>query len=469
MRQCVIFGCGQVGNAAYIKLRELYNVIAWSDNNSELWGKRKENRRIIAPSELQNMCINIDLDVVVAVSLYKDICSQLERLKIENIILWKVGFLYLYKNNRFYPLKADNKIYHTKGHDKGYHILFVQTSACIRTHKIAKALKKRGINVSLAFLTESPAWSNCEYAKIYDNIYPVISMEQFIDFVNKSEFDFVHSSNEPDFLTMLLNQTNKAVIHDCHDLSSAYIRMSPEELFIEYAANKKSRGVIYTTEGIRNEALKKFDISVEKTFVLENLISEELMPNSKYEKLSRKDHEMHCVYEGGVIPHDHESHRYFEDIWRNLAEHGIHVHFYTTCNKEYCKYLESLHEKIHYEGNLSSQRLAAEMTKYDVGLCILNVTEKNKQYLEYASPNKIQEYVNAGIPVAVGAIESQRDFVESNRFGRQIDMKGNIYEQIRSISLIPIEDGILGEKGFTLESRIDDLICFYEKCVKGSI
>ena len=92
------------------------------------------------------------------------------------------------------------------------------------------------------------------------------------------------------------------------------------------------------------------------------------------------------------------------------------------------------------------------------------MTPKNRQYLEFASPNKIQEYVNAGIPVAVGDIESQREFVETNLFGSAVDMKGDLNTQITEISKINISKGVLREKGFTLESRIPQLLQFYNEC-----
>ena len=312
----------------------------------------------------------------------------------------------------------------------------------------------------MAYLTASPDQINNEYVSIYDDIIPINSLESLEYLVNNNDFIYVHSSNEPDFLTMLLTKTNKIVIHDCHDLSSAYKKMTPVEITMEYIANKKSSGIIYTSEGIRNVAVKKFNIPKEKTFVLENLISEELKPNKYLQKLQKDDNEIHCVYEGGVVPNDKESHRYFEVIFKKIAESGAHMHFYTNCDVKYCKFLEGLHPNIHYEGNHSSKELAYKMTQYDVGVCVLNVTDKNRQYLEFASPNKIQEYVNAGIPIAVGDVQSQIDFVESNGFGKYIDMDGDILEQMKDIAKIKIEEDALIKRRLTLESKIPKLVEF---------
>lgn len=465
MKKMILFGTGPLGEIAYYKLSKMNDILFYVDNDKNKTGKSLHGIEIIDVQKLQQIYDAQIMDIVVSSRYFDEIGNQLCNIGICQYYVISDGLLLYHKKQGecMLPYVMEEPQYYSSKSDKKS-ILFVQSVACIRTHKIASALKKYGWNVFLAYLITPPEQSNPEYAYIYDEIYSIYSIQQFVEFINKSDFDYVHSSNEPDFLTMILNQTNKTIIHDCHDLSSAYKSTSPEEMFIEFEANRNSCGVIYTTEGIRDSALKKFNIPKEKTFVLGNLISQELVPQKKLEKISSADRELHCVYEGGVVPRDKDSHRYFEHIWKKIAESGVHVHFYTNCDKEYCTYLESLHEKIHYEGNFSSKQLSEEMTKYDVGLCILNVTEKNKQYLEYASPNKIMEYINSGIPVAVGNILSQKQFVEKNGFGKEIDFNRGIFEQIRNIARIEIEDNILHKKELNLESKIPELINFYETC-----
>jgi hypothetical protein len=463
MQNVILFGAGFYGKGAYDRLKNKFNIMFYIDNNHALWGE-KVNGLDVKSIECLNDFEAEEAKIVICTKSYPQIAMQLSTMGIDEYYIFLEGFLYhTDKYESMMPIEIESCSYYKNIDDKKS-ILYVQNASCIRTHKIALAVKNMGYKVYLAYSTNSPLQSNSEYANIYDGIFPIISMESLIDFVNKSDFKYVHSSNEPDFLTVLLTRTNKTIIHDCHDLSSAYKSMTPEEMELERLANVESDGVIYTTEGIRQEALRKFNIEKEKTFVLENLITEELEPTEIKEKKSKMDGKLHCVYEGGVIGNDSESHRYFEKIWYKIADSGIVVHFYTNYDLEYCRYLESLHPNIHYEGNRTSKELANELTQYDVGLCILNVTPKNRQYLEFASPNKIQEYVNAGIPVAVGDIESQREFVETNLFGSAVDMKGDLKTQITEISQINISKGVLREKGFTLESRIPQLLQFYNEC-----
>ena len=468
-KKCMIFGCGAVGKVAYNKLNQIYNILAYIDNNKELWGNSMNKTSIISPTDAKQIHDdNEDIVIIIAVVKYYDIFLQLKQMGISNIMVWKSGLLY-HCNGQYNLIPVEEICIPYKKHNgERMSVLFVQTSPCIRTNKIAKSLKDNGIETSLAYMDNSPHFNNNIYAKAYMNYYAINSFQGLINYINNSDYDLIHSSNEPDILTALLSFSNKPVVHDCHDLSSAYKSMTPDEMAVEFIANVKSAGVIYTTEGIRNVALKKFGIRKEKTFVLENLISEELIPDRHLDKISASDGKMHIVYEGGIIGNDKMNHRFFETIWLKIASQGIHIHFYSPSDYSYCTYLEKLHPNLHFEGNLSSRELSVEMSKYDVGLCWLNTNDKNKQYLEFASPNKIQEYVNAGIPVAVGNVESQIDYVEGHGFGKYLDLNSDIKKELYEISNIKIPDKVLVEKELTFERRIPYLMEYYENIKEHS-
>lgn len=464
-KKCIVFGCGNIGKTSYYKLNQIYDIVAYTDNNEKLWGEKLYEKEIVSPEEMQKLCKENSIIIIIAVMNYQVIYEQLKDMGIQNIIVIKLGFLYeINQQGVLYSIENYRSPF-IKMRKNKLSILYIQISPCIRTNKIARLLKDRGMQVSLAYLNINKQTKEQIESGLYEYCYPICSLKGLIDFVNSSEFDLIHSSNEPDLLTALLTNSNKPIVHDCHDLSSAYKSMSPIEMAVEYIANVKSKGVIYTTEGIRDVACKKFSIEKNKTFVLENLISEELQPERKLEKLSLLDGEIHCVYEGGIIGGDKMSHRYFEEIWKKITDCGIHIHFYSPSDEKYCRVLETKSEYLHFEGNYSSKELAIEMSKYDIGLCILNINDTNRQYLEFASPNKVQEYVNAGLPVAVSNIQSLINYVEKNHFGRNIDMDGDIKMQLEEIVKINIPEKILQKKGLTLESKTSKLISFYQNCL----
>ncbi|WP_026503802.1 hypothetical protein [Butyrivibrio sp. NC3005] len=468
MKRCIIFGCGNIGkDNLYLKITDTFNIIAYSDNNKELWGKTVHGITIIPPKDIVHIQRMKDTCIIVAIDDIRksiDIIEQLQREGIRDISVWKGGYLYEY--NRRDGLKPYVGYYspYILSTDT-MNILYVQNEACIRTHKIAKGMSDCGYNVYLAYTYNTPIERFKEYASVYKRIIPIHSSNDLISLTNSCNFDLIHSSNEPDYLSAALNKSSVAVVHDCHDLSSLYKSMTPEELVMEYIANKYLDGVIYSSNEVREIALKMFKNAYERTFVLENLISKELKPSCRFEKLSSKDGKLHAVYEGGVVKNK-DSHRFFEEIWQKIAKCNVNIHFYTNCDFEYCKYLESLSPYIHYEGNMTSKDLANEMSRYDVGLSILNVTFENKKYLESSFPNKIQEYINAGLPVAVGNnIQSQIDFVKRYRVGDLIDFNDDIHSQLSRISKICIDDDNLEKNGLVLEVKVKKLADFYKNCI----
>ena len=353
--------------------------------------------------------------------------------------------------------------YHKKGNDKSLHVLFVSDFAGIRDHKMASLVKKAGEKVFLAYIVRSPYDGFSEYADLYEEMYQIMSLQSLFDFVKNSEFDIIHCSSQPDHITPVLIHSGKTVIHDCHDLRSSNESLTPDRLTLEYLAHTGAAGVIYPTAGLRDEAVRKFALSKERTLVIENYPFKDLLQKSRKEKLSDTDGEIHCVYEGGITHGDKGCRRYFEKIWLKMAEAGLHIHYYSQSDESYCRFLETLHPRLHYEGNVSSYGLSSELTQYDVGLCIYNSTPKNQLYIEYASPNKFYEYVNAGIPVAISGVKSLSLIAEENHFGRHIDLNGDIMQQMKEIAEIEIPFGILEEKGFTFDNNTDELLKFYEK------
>ena len=466
MKKAIIFGCGAIGTNTFLKIKEMYNVIAWSDNNEKLWGKQKEGIEIINPQNISVYIGGEEVIIFVAVAESNGIVKQLYSYSLSNIYIWKSGYFY-YNSQTFQALRSISNVVINKS-ERDKCILFIVNSVegAIREHKRASILKDAGYRVFLAHLMPYLIETSRDYINIYEQVFTIMSLDELMELANNSVFDLIHSSSEPEWVSNILSKFNKPLIHECHDLGSANKAMSPEQLAIEYISHVSAKGVVYPTDKLRQDAIKKFGIPVEKTVVIENLISEKLVPAEKKEKLSKTDGCIHAVYEGAITKDDKTNKRYFEDIWLVLAKEGIHVHFYTNHDLKYCLYLDSLHENIHYEGNLSSNQLAIEMSQYDLGLLLFNVNKTNKLYLESASPNKMYEYINVGIPIATYGINIYREFIESNNLGKEIIYEEPIYSQFEDIKGIKIPERLLQKKGLLLEYHTQEILDFIDKCMK---
>lgn len=470
MRKCIIFGAGHYGNGAFYKLKENMKIAYYVDNNATKHGTELHGIPIISVDELERIYDSAQYDFFVCVKEYTPVIKQLLEIGITEYYVMLQGFLFhCSEQEKMVPVEL-NQQEHYKKEAAEKNILFVQDIACIRTHKIAALMKRNGYKVFLLYMVAPPEINNSEFAGMYDGIYTFYTGKALVDFVENSDFDIVHSSNEPDILTTFLLMTKKHIVFDTHDMMSIRKSESIENLTLEYIANTASDGNIYTSDLVVDIAKSKYGLEGKEVLALENTVLEQEEITTAYEKLSSIDGELHCVYEGGINGSDRLNHRFFEDIWGEIVKCGIHIHFYSQSDEKYCKELEKKSEYLHYEGNLGTKALIQEMTKYDCGLLLLNMNEQNKIFLQTASPNKLCEYINAGLPVIVGDIKSLSDFVENYGVGKKLNMEsGNIKGQIVAISKIKIEKNFLTKNKLTMMSRSEEIIEFYENVKKRKV
>lgn len=458
MDRIIIFGCGNKGEGSYEKLHGLFEIVAWTDNNSSLWGKTKFGIPILSPDEMYEVKKETDVIIIVAVIQSEDIITQLNSNGIYDYYTWKEGFFFFSEIKGF--LTNMHQIDRLRIQEKSALFVMYSVVGSIREYRLAIVLKRLGFSIYLACFAPPYEKFGDGFADVYEAVIPIMCLEDLMKLANEYSFEFIHSSSEPEWATAFLTNSNKCVIHECHDLGSANVNMTIDYLLMEYISNKCANGVIYPSEALRQEAVSKFSIPTEKTLVMENLISESLKPVKRIKKISKTDGKIHAVYEGAITEKDENDKRFFEKIWIRLAEEGIVVHFYSNHSRSYCEYLDSLHMNIHYEGNISSKQLATEMTKYDVGLLIFNVNKRNKKYIEDASPNKMYEYINSGLPVATHGVDSHNSFVKKHHVGREIYFEDNLYSQFEDLSKMNISPSFLKDNNLSIESHISEITEF---------
>ncbi|ABS35561.1 capsular biosynthesis protein [Clostridium botulinum] len=469
MYKTIIFGCGSFGERVYNNLKEDYDIQYFCDNDKNKWGKNFCDKKVISPKQLLEL--GNDIHVIVASTYYKEIIGQLLEMKIKNIEYYTEANSFLNKIN-YEDFKFDSYSYL----DNNYFscsknlikkVLFVQDAQCIRTYKISKVLQEMGIQVDIAYLKSHPSIAYKGLKLAYTNIIRIKDMNSFLNFVNESDYDIIHSSNEPDYLTCLLTKSNKPIVHDCHDLMSLRGDISNDELVHEFVANKFSHGNMYVDYSVKNYAMKKFDLDESKPIlVLNNYTLREQKPKNFLKKLSEIDGEIHCVYQGGMSS-DSSNHRCIEDKLLKLAKHKIHVHFYTLNYSEYYEKIALKSNYIHWEGTREPYELIQEMTQYDVGLVIFNVNFRNKYFLSSAFPNKMIEYLNSGLPLLVEDLPTLKKFVKETGCGDIIDFSLDINRQIENIKNLHISDDFLENNQFIMEKQTNNIINFYNKVINS--
>lgn len=462
-RKCVIFGAGERGTNIFKKLSVFFDIIAYADNNKELWGRERNGAAIIPPDNLPELVKETGAAIFIANELhYLDIAAQLDGYGLsyyncENF------FCYEPEDGVWYPVSFGRPEALKKADKDAFAVLFVQTKPCTRTDKIAQVLKSRGVLTYSAY-TASPSDAGGE---AYIEEFPFWTYGELLDFVNESEFDIIHCSNEPDTLVNLLLHSNKKIVHDCHDIVTMSKRtFTSVEAAVEFVANTQADGVIYTTERMQEILTRKYGTDIERTLIVGNYPLSSFGQLKRLPKKSAVDGEIHCVYEGMIVDRTQAQnvpYRFFEPLFLQLAELGVHVHIYSSLVPDYLEKLSQENSHIHYEGNYAGTALIYQMSQYDLGLLLF---PENSIYIQLSSPNKMTEYLAAGLPVITN-IPVFSKILTKNQCGGFVDLENdNVISQLNTYRKIPISSDFCDTHGFTMDANAGRILDFYKKVIQ---
>lgn len=352
-------------------------------------------------------------------------------------------------------------------------VLFLRPQPAIRSLKYALAFRSVHADICIYHcytrktLTELYGYGDIYFEKLIK--LDLKNLEKDLkDIVDRYHIDLIHSQNAPDFLTVSAIRAveNMPIIHENQDsISLQETPYSPDanvekQLVDERIANECCDARINVTNELSMYIQKKYGLK--KDVVFYNYTSESMIPTSFKDKLSKKDGEVHIVYEGTLasIEGDHYDLR---EIFNDIASLGMNIHIYDShSNKEYKK-LDDSDELIHYHGHLDPRRLLEEMTQYDFGWAGFNVT-KNKAHIDVALPNKAFEYISCGLPVLSFHHEAQKKFIEKHEVGLVFKDLKEMKEKLADKELLANLQKMALEKRyqFTVERNIHKITDLYD-------
>ena len=304
--------------------------------------------------------------------------------------------------------------------------VFLAGHACIRCDKVALALLEKGYDVHLISRRE-PIW-----AKYYTTFIKAGDMAQLLNAVDiyKDVGDIFYVHNEPNwFVTIAKERTNKPVVLDVHD--SMLARWSPEEDEEIRKAGKVSARIItqernnfqladalvFPTWSFRDLVVKEFALS-QPNMVLPSYLPRRMTCYDGKEWLGG------LVYEGRVdlkseINKDVVNHgfRYadYEELANQCHDINMDFHMYSRADKPFLDVYENIaytHVPQEYNNLLNC------LSRHDWGLVGNSFWTKE---WEVALPNKLFEYIGAGIPPVVINSKESADFVQKYDVGMVVD------------------------------------------------
>jgi hypothetical protein len=106
--------------------------------------------------------------------------------------------------------------------------------------------------------------------------------------------------------------------------------------------------------------------------------------------------------------------------------------------------------------------LVYELTKYDYGLMVYNETER--KHLDSVLPNKLFDYLAAGLPVLSPPFKSLKYFIENNQVGIVFENIEDLLKSINSVDYAKLATNVMNlRQNLTIEGSADNVIGLFEK------
>lgn len=337
-------------------------------------------------------------------------------------------------------------------------ICHVTDSNCIRVRKETSALLAAGQKIEL--MTHNLTF---DVSKFCNSGGLVIwqTLAQLRRYVRESTADIFHVHNTPDDIARVVAEEKPGrTIWDVHDLRSLVVSTPADEKWLMQNVS----GIIHVSQPILDFATNLHHPPAPQIVIYsycnENIIPKEINMNPAPRTL---------VYEGGIktftdIPHN--NYRSFINISKALNECGWDLHIFPASKMEApeeLKYKNAgavVHEQENYVELLNS------LQDFQWGFCGF---EFEIDILRMCMPNKLFEYIVAGLPVVVHNASLVAEFVREHKIGLEV-------KNFTKEDLAPLEDpqfyaeckenvANLRHK-FTMESQVPKIMDFYKQVLE---
>jgi hypothetical protein len=228
-------------------------------------------------------------------------------------------------------------------------------------------------------------------------------------------------ASRPAFITPLVCIFRKKIkiIYFPYDVMCAVYDDYSKNPFFERVAEeicfKSCKGVIH--KGPDQDKIIKIQFKINVPFFNIRLISKK----SFLKPLKSPNSELHVADVCWSFIHKNSATQYGEvDTIQILINKKIHVHVFT--NPIYYKEFEKLHQSkyFHFRGFLKHSELITEINKLDYGIHFDFLEEKEKnsdKYYDTDMPNRLYDYLEAGIPIINENRGNHYKFVMNNKLG----------------------------------------------------
>lgn len=382
-------------------------------------------------------------------------------------------------------------------------ILCLHPAVSMRTIRQMKVLKSMGHEIHLKHFgygisgsneKDKGIWASREQifssSKRWSHYFRTLSptpYKQLVESAKEEGFDIIHSVSMSDVLGAAAVRYSKGVpvLFDIRELVTAY---EDTHIMNNYIPPFLRTNAVYSTLGsyflrrirsLEREAIEganarlfvsdytyelakdKYNFNHKSSKVFYNYIATEDIPTKKKRKISEDDGETHIAYSSGLSLNDYRGQ--VPLFLKCLAKQNLHVHIHGVFADDATKkcYMELARTpRIHLEKTLPPTDLIRELTRYDYGLIYYQNRAQNTM-LDTSLPNKLFEYLAAGLPVLVSPFKSLSMFVEKFKVGVTYSSEKDLRTKLENIDQFKVRP-----EDFTIEAHIKDLEGLYKHMLR---
>ena len=331
-------------------------------------------------------------------------------------------------------------------------VLFLTYYTCIRAIKEMIALQKAGVNVFLLQTGNKNIEFNTMFGwTMFYNAYEPDTLRYQLSRI--TGVDVIHCHNEPSWIVSIAKECcpDIPVIFDTHDLFTARDGKPNQD---ERQAFQDCDAVVTPSKGYKQHIIDFYGLQ-KPIEVIYSYCNE----NFYFDRYRDKNPQQFpgIVYEGGIT-NKPDSYRYYVDVVRNSISRGIPFNIYPV-DTGISKIYQDAGANVMAE--MSYFDLIPAMSRFEWGF--VGPGFKHRAF-DWAMPNKLFEYLAAGIPPVVYESQEALEFVKEHGIG--IEFKD---DAIKDKDVREMYAGIVKEKRFIMESQSSKLIALYESLANEKI